>query len=908
MRLRSLFRRSAADREMREEMRLHLARATERLIERGLSPEDARLAARREFGNVATLQEEGRDVRGGRWIESFLGDLRFALRYFRRKPLMTATVVLVLSIGIGGHAAVFSLIEAATLRPPPGVPDDPTLVVVRGKERFSVEATGWVPRAFSYPEFRELAAQRDVFASVAGWSRLHVSVNGADDDSNTSAQVQFVTAGFFSTVGVRPLLGPGLSANDRPAAGDAALVAVIGHTFWRDAFASSPAVVGKTVRVNDVAVRIVGVAPPRFNGVVPASGARTLWMPMSARTAITRTSSLAFASRDSAMVEVVARLRKSVPVARADAAVRVIDARDATFERLADSTMQSADVVPLRGEVRLGAANDLAQMIALLEATALLMLLITCTNVSALIVGSGIARRHEIAVRLSLGASRARLIRQMLTESSLLAVAGGVMGLLAYWWVARVLASQMPRQDIVPDISTAIFTACFAVITGILFGLSPALHATRDGAAAALKELSAGVGARSRLQRLLIAVQIALTQPLLVGVGVTIAFLLNDGSRRSNAESLQRIIAVDFTVFGGILSFDDQMARVAAAMQHVVALPGVVGAIRSPIGYSPLELTVHSSDRGLPRSMERVDVRLQAATPGFFDLMELPIVRGRALVGADTLSVKVNTTASRSGGMIQLHPTATSGIPTVIPVVIGSRLAHELWGNADPIGRRFERKVKSRNAQTTYVIVGVYDSGHELTPASRPYVYGPMNQSRMSAYLIRTVGPAAPLLASVRTTIHTAIPRIPIARLETLADREEAERADALTTSGAAGGVGVLALLLASVGLYGVVALALGQRRREIGIRIAIGARPRQVVRMFLAAGLRVSALGLVLGLPLSVVAMKLIANEISLPGVNIPLVGAAIALIVLAVATFATWLPARHAANIDPMVALRVD
>jgi hypothetical protein len=337
-----------------------------------------------------------------------------------------------------------------------------------------------------------------------------------------------------------------------------------------------------------------------------------------------------------------------VTVAQADAAVRVIDARSAGQEVLPEDVIHAADVVPLRGNPSVSPDDEIALTAAAYEALALLILLITCTNVSALVVGTAVARRHEIAVRLSLGASRARLIRQLLTESSLLALAGGALGLLVYWWIARLLVLRLPEQDIVPDLTTAALTMCVALGTGILFGLSPALHATRRGTADALKDSAAGATARSRLQRALVVTQIALTQPLLVGLGVTMAIVLRDSARPANADVSERTIRVSFNLVGrnqfrgGQLSdilrsdaYKTQAARVDAALRRVAALPGVVGIVRGPVGHSTMDLTVVSEDRGAtPPPATRVAVRVEE-TPGpdYFALLEIAIVRGRALAG-----------------------------------------------------------------------------------------------------------------------------------------------------------------------------------------------------------------------------------------------------------------------------------
>jgi predicted permease len=528
------------------------------------------------------------------------------------------------------------------------------------------------------------------------------------------------------------------------------------------------------------------------------------------------------------------------------------------------------------------------------EAMAFLILLITCTNVSALVVGAGVSRRHEIAIRLSLGASRGRLVRQLLTESTLLALAGGALGLLFYWWISTLLAVQLPKQNIAPDFTTIAFTIVIAAGTGILFGLSPALHATRRGTSDALKDSAGGAPARSRLQRGLVVAQIALTQPLLVGLGVTMKIVLDDSDGRPNADIAGQTISAVFVPPQGVtvaardvarlkqsVARREQSTRTDAALRRVAGLPGVLGVIPHG-GTTRMDLVVLPDDRSRVRqSSTPFETRVEMVSPEYFSLLEIPIVRGRALVATDSAAHDV-------------------------PIVIGSDLAHELWATDDPLGKRLEESSGPREARRRHVVVGVYDSRRGIASGSGPLIYAPIGERFFDGYLIRTAGPATATMASVQAMLRAEIPQIPVNVLETLAERDEANRAEALRVSGAAGGGGVLALLLASIGLYGVIALALAQRRREIGIRIALGARPGRVVRMLFQSGLWLSIAGLALGLPLSVLAMSIAARTAQLPDINIVVVGATIALLVIGVASFATWLPARRAASVDPMIALR--
>jgi predicted permease len=887
LRLRAVFRRRALEQAMRDEMDAHLADATERLIARGLSPEEARLEARREFGNVGVLQEEARDARGARWVESFAGDVRFALRHFTRRPLHTATIVLVLALGIGGHAAVFSAVQAYGTRPAPGMPRDDALVLLRAKER-SPESRRWYSRLLSYPEFRDLAELKESFTAVAGWEAqdgiVNLSTDGGTAGEPASALIYFVTDNYFTTAGVPLAFGTGFASSRGGESGDVS--AVISHTMWQSVFAGRADVLGKSLRVNDVSVRIAGVAPPRFYGVTPTSPgrpserSRVFWIPIHARSAFAPSSRHALASRDSIVFHAFARMAPGVEIDRATAAMKVATERaEAQMTPSRSLMLRDADVVPLRGDTSLPPSDNALTVAAVGGSIALLVLLVACTNVSALVVGAGIARRHEIAIRLSLGASRARVIRQLLTETAILAVLAGALGLAIYWLIAKLIATQASDIDLAPDFWTVAFTATLALGTGIVFGLSPALHATRHGVADALKDSGAGLGKRSRLQRSFVVAQIVFSQPLLVALAMMLSVVTNDGDAKLAPGVEEHVMTVQFRSFGGIGSKADKRAALERFRASVVQLPGVVDVAMGTMSTVGTSLMVHPDDRGtLARAAEQVTATRDVTMPGYFKILDIPMLRGREIVDGD-----------------------------INAVVIGDDLARSLWGTADPIGRRFREPPPYFRGDV--VVVGVYDSRFATTRgAGIARVYESREMGIPDWFLIRTAGPAAANIESIRAIARREVPSIPLGRAKTLGQIAQESRTETLQVTAGAAGAGLLALLLASIGLYGVVALAVGQRRREIGIRMALGARPRQVVTLLFTSGVRLSVIGLVLGLPLSVVALRMIATMARIPETSLTGVGLGIAAVVLAVASLATWLPARRASTIDPALTLRTE
>ena len=901
-RVRAIVRRGTVDREMRDEMALHLEQATERLMRRGLNEAEARDAARREFGNVAVLQEEGRDVRGGRWIEMLVSDVRFAMRHFSRTPLTAITLILVLALGIGVNSALFSLVQVLTMRPAPGVPADDALVRIRGTSLTRSEGK-LEGRHLSMPEVNDLATRRETFAAVASYSSEEVMLDLGDGSDPKAMTGHFVSPNFFATLGIRTALGPGLPAGQTDDAPGAELVVVIAHSLWEQ-IGGDTAIIGRVVRVNDVPVRIVGVAPPAFQGAAFDSGMPLLFLPMPARAAILQSTAHALVSRDSTFLDVFARLAPNATLEQGNAVVKVVATAWVPGKvEPGEPAVISSDVVPLRGLTDVGSDSERLAIIALMGTGALLILLVACTNVSALLVGAAVARRREIAIRLSLGASRLRVIRQLVTETSLIALAGGALGLTLYWWITRLIAWAFLDGGIGPDLGTVGFTAFVALGTGIIFGLSPALHATRLDVSSALKDAGGGTTSRSRLQRFFIVAQIVLTQPLLVAIAMVVGIVLSELGGRVDNPLTTNIVRVEFGTYGGVGSREQKLARIADVMQAVSRFPSVETVVPQSRGFDVADVRVHTADRGAgPRAQETVRAHIEGTAPGYFAFQDIPMRRGRELIASDT--------AGRE-----------------MAIVIDSDLARSFWGAGDPIGRRLEMtSLRDRKGTIltpvergrvdavgprTGVVVGVFDTtGAPLRGAGRIYTAAGAQWSK-DTYLIRTRGNGTAVIPTIRQLVRTTIPDIPIYGngLATLEQLDRIERRDVLQLSAGATGAGLLALVLASIGLYGVVALSVRQRHREIGVRVALGARPRQVIRLFFMTGVRLSALGVILGLPLSVVALNLIATSFAdVVPLNMPLVGVAIAVVVIAVAALASWIPARRAARVDPLVAIRFD
>ena len=879
---------------MQAEMREHLDRATERFIARGMSRADARLAARREFGNVGVLQEEARDARGGRWVEALIADVRFALRYFARHKATTAIIVIVLALGTGANALIFSMFQSEFLRPAPAVPDNATHVRVWALER-ATRTASWNPRSFSQSELDALAGHREIFSDVAAWTEDDVILDAGDSTGARAGGAQFVTANYFRVLGVSLAAGQGFA---RVESDGARMTAIMSEKMATLLYGSPAAAVDRRIIVNELPVRVVGVAPFRFQGALRNMDEPMLWIPVSARAEIQRISPRWLT--DEPALSLFGRLAPGAERERATALARQI-----VIATLPDSAprvgmARTAHVLGMH-DLPPGKDNDdMMLALALIVSIGILILLVAWTNVSSLMVAAAVGRRHEIAVRLSLGASRVRLLRQLVTESTLLGLVGGTIGLLLAWWLLMWMQkTEIDGVDIVPDAGTFAFVLGVALITGILFGLAPALHATRNGVANALRDAKAGSAGRSRLQRAFVAAQIVLSQPLLVLLGTMLSLVILD-YRPLAPEMSRRVIKVTIRPLERTGALTQRAEAVDKLIPRIAERPEVLAAVPEADAFAIRKVV--GRDRQAPNATPDsapTFVHVEAAAPGWFSVVDVPILLGRDVSFTDTAA-------------------------TDHPVVIGSELARAMWGNTNPIGRTLASPPIAEVGQQdsiTMTVVGVYDATRRLpgmtwggataTTNVPARVYTARGQHwRHDRILVRTRGPAEPFVPELQRFIRAAAPALPVTSMLTLAQIDAREFRDTLQGSMLAGAGGVLALLLASLGLYGVVSLAVQQRTREIGIRIAVGARPERVAAMFLASGVRVSAAALIVGLPLSVAALRIgLAQGILIaPGVNPYVIGGVIAVILLLVASAAAWMPARRAARVDPATTLRVE
>jgi predicted permease len=825
-------------------------------------------------------------------LRTLASDTRFAFRYFARHKATAAIIVAVIALGTGANTVIFSIFQAQFLRPAPAVPENDAHARIVAQER-PTRTDPWQPRRFSQPDVVALAARREIFQDVAAWTEDDVVLR-ADSTAARGVGAQFVTSNYFRTLGVGLSAGQGLrqTLDDTPD-----MTAVMSYAIAEQLFGSASAGVGRQVLVNEVPVHIVGVAPPRFQGALRGMDEPALWMPLSARADIARVSRRWLT--DDAAMSLIARLAAGARREQATALVRQVVANTLPDSAARVGMARTACVLGMNEP---SPGNDSTELVIAFTAMASigsLILLVGWMNVSSLMVAAAVARRHEIAVRLSLGASRLRLVRQLVTESTLLAVAGSSVGLTLAW--SMLSWSQKTDTEgltIVPDVSTFAVVAAMTVVTGILFGLSPALHATRGGISNALRDSSTGASSRSRLQRGFVVAQIALSQPLLVVLGTMLSLVIAEYQPLS-PETSRHVISIRFRPLMQTGAPEQRREAVDSLIPRIAERPEVLGVVPEAAAYQIRRVV--APDRQAPNAVNDsapTIVHVEGTAPGWFALLDVPIVLGRDVSLADTAA------ADR-------------------PVVIGTDLARSLWGAANPIGRTLASPAVPGLEQDSIAmtVVGVYDATRRLPgmiwggqatrtdATARVYTAHGKNWQH-DRLLARTRGPAAPYLPELQRFVRARAPSLPVSSMMTLEQVDARAYRSALQVAGLAGAGGALGLLLASLGLYGVISLAVRQRTREIGVRIAIGARPMEVARMFLASGVRASLVALALGLPLSIAALRIGMSQgvVIAPKVNPYLIGVVIAPVLLAVASAATWVPARRAALVDPARTLRVE
>jgi predicted permease len=916
--LRTLFRKKQAEQEMDEELRGYLDAAVKDKMHGGMSQEEALRAARVEMGSMDAVKEEIRSVGWEATLETFWQDVRYGLRQLKRNRGFTAAVLLTLALGIGANTAVFNLVNAVMFKLLP-VRDPQQLVLLCWREAgvsLDVAVSGYglydakgrgVSASFAFPSVEQLRSQRQVFSSVFGFVPIGFDSAGPNvsvDGQASMADGAMVTGGYFSGLGVLPVLGRMITDTD--VRESAPRVAVISYSYWTRRFGRTPSAVGKAIFVNGVAFTVVGVAPPEFFGVQPGR-APDIWIPMIQEARIgpwgvsPPQSREMWARPDWWWVIVLARLQPGVTEQQALVAAQVPFLRSAAA--VAKTPFKPAEAPQVEFlPVSRGLDTlrwEYSQPLLVLMTVVSLVLLIACANIATLLLARATARRREIGVRLTLGASRFRLIRQLLTESVLLSVIGGAAGFLLAHWGSRVLlllmsgGVQTVGLEIRPDLAVLGFSAGVSVLTGILFGLAPAMRATGIDVASSLKETASGitgVGGRLRLGKVLVILQVGLSLLLLVVAGLFVRTLTNLEKQDLGFNPNNLLV---FTLDPTKSGYEGQHAldlfeNVRLRLRY---LPGVQAVTLSGTGLLTDWLGSGwpiSTEGYQPKPGQGKSIEVQYVGPDFCRTMDVKLVLGRSIDDRDTAnSTKI--------------------------AVVDEGLAHYFFGDSNPVGRRFSAG-KTFDPKKAIEIVGVVRNFkyRSLRSSDSRTAYLPYTQAEGGVdamhFEVRSAGDPLALTSAVRAAIREIDPNLALAEVKT----QTQMMTEALTQERLLAKLctffGGLALALAAIGLYGLMAYSVTRRTHEIGIRMALGAHRRQILYMVLQQSVVLVAAGTVVGLLAAMATTRLIRSELYGLRPTDPLTLALAALFMLAVGAFATYLPALRATKVDPTVALRYE
>jgi len=870
-RFRALVRRDEVLNDIDEEMRAHIDMETEANRALGMTPEEARISAAKSFGNVGSIRDLAYEVKGGGFMETLWQDMRYSARMLLKHPGFALIAVFTISLGIGANTAIFSIVNAVLLRPFPY--QQPEQLVMVG------ERTSTGRSSVSYPNFVDWRDQNDVFDAVSVIrSNENYNLTGAGEPERLIGRL--VSSGFFSLLGTKPVLGRDFVSEDDRAGATPSVI--LSHAFWTRKFSNDPGVVGRQITLNNQTYTIVGVAPAGFQFGLDADVSVPIGL-----------SAERFQARGADPgIGVVARLKPNVSLQQAETETNLI------YARLEQQYPQSnsgrrAHFKPLHEYF----TGNVQRPLLILLGSVGLVLLIACANVANLLLVRASTRKREMSVRAALGASRARIIRQLLTESLMLATIGAALGvLLAHWgvgFIAQHLPDGVPRlNEADVDLRVLFFTVGISLVTGLLFGLAPALQASRLNLTDALKEGDRGSsGGRQRVRSMLVVGEIALTLTLLVGAALLIqsfrrVLQVDPGFEPQNLLTMQ--ISASNPDGHQVMGFFNQL------QENVRRLPGVKSVAISnglPLGVVNRP-TFFLEGRPQPEKGKEPDGLRYTVSPDYFQTMGIELVKGRLFTAHDTQN-------------------------TPLTVVIDEALAQH-FGNEDPIGKRLSQ---SSSGTPSYEIIGVVrhveQDSLDGSGMRTPQFYFNFNQIsperwpgmvRRVNLLTRTEVEPTSLAASVRDQIarlnkDQAV--FNVRSMEQIVSQSLAARRFSMLLLSA---FAIVALALASIGIYGMLSYAVAQRTREIGLRMTLGAQAGTVLRLVIGQGMRLTLVGVALGLITSLALTRTIENLLFGVSATDPTTFAGIALLLSLVALAACWIPARRATKVDPIIALRYE
>jgi len=890
LRLRSLFRKSRVERELSDELRFHLEKLIEEKVGQGMILQEARYAALRELGGVEQIKEECRDMRRVNYIENFFQDVLYGLRMLAKNAGFTTIAIVTLALGIGVNTAIFSVLNGWLLRPLP----------VRAPEQIMVLGSqGPGSSNFSYPALEDFRRQATEFSDLFAYANAGagLSFNGNASEFAYSA----VTGNYFSALGLKPALGRLFVPGEGEKPGEEGLL-VLGYSFWQKRFGGDPGIVGKQVRLNGNPVTVSGVTPEGFHGTFFAFDMDG-YLALSTAMSMGQDASGFWTDRHRRPLTVLGRLKPGIRLRQAQSSVDVIADRLATQFPATDKGV-TVRVIPERMARPAPFVTSFVPIIAgLFLVLPALVLLLACMNVANILLARATVRQREMAIRAAVGASRGRLIRQMLTESLLLAFLGGIGGLVLGKWAIAASGSMLHsvttttsnfgfRLDCSLDWRVFVYALGAAVFTGILVGVWPALRASRADVNAGLREGGrsdpAGVG-RHGLRSVLVVAQVAGSLMLLIVAGLFVRSL-------QRAEHMYLGFDPDHvlnvTLDPHQIGYDETRAKTFyRELEHRIrALPVVQSASLAsnvPLGMPSPSGPVYVEGYSLAGGQQPPTISYDSIDPAYFETMRIPLLRGRTFADSDNEMAR---------------PVA----------IVNQTMAKRLWPNEDPVGKRFSVK----GAAGPFIeIVGLARDGQSmwmLSPDRQPYFYVPLAQNYHSglSLQVRTAVPPESLIVGVQEEIRKLAPDLPVIDCRTM--QQGIHGLSGLfvfrLAASLAAVMGILGLTLAVVGVYGVVSFVVTQRTHEFGIRIALGAERSDILKLALRQGLGLVVAGVFAGL-LSAWALTRVMVKL-LMGVSAtdPMTYAIVVILLSAVALAASYIPARRATKVDPMVALRYE
>jgi predicted permease len=829
----------------------------------------------------------GRDLKIGNWklelmMDSLLKDIRYGVRSLLKRPGFTAIAAITLALGIGANTTIFSVVNGILLRPLPGISRPDRLIDVH-----ATEPNGSSFHSFSYPDYEYYREHNQVFDGLMAYTGIPLSMNAGSQPERIFGMI--VTGNYFNVLGTRPAQGR-FFAPEEDQTPNTHPVAVLSYGLWQQRFGADQAVIGKTITLNGHAFTVIGIAPQGFRGTW-AGLVTDAWVPMMMQAQV-RPGGQLLTARGARWLEVDGRLKDSVTLGQAQTAMNALAAQVAQgfpeTNRGLGVDLKLASTIP--GQMRGAVIGFMAILMAIVG----LVLLIACTNVGAMTLARASARRRELAIRLAVGAGRWRIVRQLLIESVLLFLIGGGTGILiAVWAIRFLLAYKLPADvpvslDLGVDIRVLLFTLLVSLGTGLLFGLAPAFQASKTDVLSALKNDSPGGTQRSRMRSAFVVAQISISLVLLITASLFLRSLRN-ASTIDLGFHPEGVETVTFDLRTQGYKEDQGRQFYRELQQRVAALPGVQSvslARMVPLNGSNMRVSVNVAGAGSPEE-QRTNVGFNVVDTRYFETMELPILRGRSFNDSDK-----------------------QGAPAV--AIINETMARRFYPGDDvstAVGKSFSG-LESKDGGRVEIVGVAKDAKYEtLGEDPQPFVYQPYQQSysgEMTMHIRATDG--ASVLAAVRREVTAIDKDLPLLNVMPLTEQIGVSLLPLKVAATVGGTLGTVGVVLAAIGIFGIVNYSVSQRTREIGIRMALGARTWDVLRLILRQGLWLALLGVGIGLGIAFALTRALGSLLYGVGATDPLIFIGTSLALIAIAFFASYQPARRATRVDPLEALRYE